>query len=71
MTSTNANNNNGFFINLSLLEDEHINKIYNLIKILEDDDMNDDITDDVNDDITDDINDDVTDNFNDESILNH
>lgn len=35
-----SENKNGFFINLSLLEDKHINRIYNLIKILEDDDMN-------------------------------
>ena len=42
-----SENNNGFFINLSLLEDEHINKIYNLIKILEDDDINDDMDDDI------------------------
>ena len=43
-------NNNGFFINLTLLEDEHINKIYNLIKILENEEMNDviyDYTDDI------------------------
>jgi hypothetical protein len=30
-----SENINGFFINLSLLEDEHVCKIYNLIKILE------------------------------------
>lgn len=33
-----SENKNGFFINLSLLEDNHINRIYNLIKILEDND---------------------------------
>ena len=34
-----SENKNGFFINLSLLEDEHINKIYNLIKILENEEI--------------------------------
>ena len=39
-------NKNGFFINLSLLEEDHINRIYNLIKILEDnDEMNEMIYD--------------------------
>lgn len=42
-----SENKNGFFINLSLLEDNHINRIYNLIKILEDnDEMNEMIYDD-------------------------
>ena len=41
-----SENKNGFFINLSLLEDNHINRIYNLIKILEDnDEMNEMIYD--------------------------
>ena len=34
-----SENKNGFFINLSLLEDEHINKIYNLTKILENEEI--------------------------------
>ena len=42
-----SENKNGFFINLSLLEENHINRIYNLIKILEDnDEMNEMIYDD-------------------------
>lgn len=41
-----SENKNGFFINLSLLEEDHINRIYNLIKILEDnDEMNEMIYD--------------------------
>ena len=40
-----SENKNGFFINLSLLDDEHINKIYNLIKILENEEIDEIIHD--------------------------
>jgi hypothetical protein len=40
-----SENKNGFFINLSLLEDNHINRIYNLIKILEDNEIDEMIYD--------------------------
>lgn len=35
-----SENNNGFFLNLTTLDDEHIDKIYNLIQILDINEIN-------------------------------